>query len=362
MDTTINNLIPSLNVGVNTKSNTAHSSNSFLKLLQSPYAAQSKDAGAMAPANKDSVNYEAYKLLNPHGTPDDLLSEKSSNLKNVLDVQNDLEKKAAIQKIFDQDQLPELNQNLTLNNKINVEEISEKIHSIALSKSNHAQEINFSTERNFNGLKTAPSKVVLPNNLVYSYADINNHRPNLSMGDEDKTYLKVLSKNHSEVHSSINGSKSKNSVEEIYEQKFYATGKLSYISNHNCQHLHSKAQPIAASVEPIHYEPFSIAPLGNNGAVVVEHSLSIDKGLTKLKNDDVHSFVKTVEKAAVNLSRALNLLEERKISIIKETDSRHLVVRDYKSASYDITSQITEILNSSYDYISKITLNGKEYR
>lgn len=146
---------------------------------------------------------------------------------------------------------------------------------------------------------------------------------------------------------------------ELYEQKWFSIGKLSYIDSDKYikqgnNHISNSANPTNLNIK---------IDNGDIDNVVISEKIHFFK--TELANVQGRSERNIKNKSAIDLSglsahiKIDHDIEKKKISFLKDKESTMLAIRDYHAEKSDVLSYIKNLLQLAKVTISKIALNGK---
>jgi hypothetical protein len=144
---------------------------------------------------------------------------------------------------------------------------------------------------------------------------------------------------------------------ELYEQKWFSVGKLSYIdSDKNMKSVDESITNINAARVNTKTDKDAVSNI-----LTLERPHLFNSRLFSIQVQHDRS----TQKNAVEWSKMTTQLknvhesEKRKLSILKDNEGSMLVVRDYHSNRNDVLAYVKNLLQSAKNLISKVTFNGR---
>lgn len=148
---------------------------------------------------------------------------------------------------------------------------------------------------------------------------------------------------------------------ELYDQKWYSIGKLSYVELNTSTIANSITEPTSGPIVAF-VKANSTNPLVDTA--ILEYTRqpfpdTIVSNYAQANADPFSEPKKYVSLATSVASPQLHEIEKRKISILKGEEGQTLAVRDYTSSTDNLNAQVNQYVTLYGHSISKITINGK---
>ena len=149
------------------------------------------------------------------------------------------------------------------------------------------------------------------------------------------------------------------SKSELYDQKWYSIGKLSYIDTDRLAEQQEYIRS-TSGVESSLNSAFSLEK--NLSKIGIESTIKVKElGLVERK----HQSEGLRQRSVVELSKLITQvhdvreIEKQKLTLFHNGNSKTVVVRDYFSSSNDILSQLKNFIQNAKGKIMKLIFNGK---
>jgi hypothetical protein len=146
---------------------------------------------------------------------------------------------------------------------------------------------------------------------------------------------------------------------ELYEQKWFSIGKLSYIDSDKNLRVE-----VNQSLQNAIFTAKDIRISGTDERV---NSIGMEKlqqasiNITNSQTQQDRLIQKNVMELSKLITQVQNThdIEKKKLSLIKDKESVTLVIRDYHTNQHDIFGHLKNLLHLAKSTISKVILNGK---